>query len=168
MTATNRFIIWQIKEPQLFPWSAQGCRGLTRSPLCRCLHISKTCNQFINPWRMNDFTGFNQSINQSKPVTPRRRWVHRQMLPLWWSPIDACPLLCGAMMTSTCPSMPWCCPSTIYAVHLCDAFRPRSPVVWSLAPHHGDRHGRTMITCGAWRLKRHWLRVSILRVTTAL
>ena len=57
-----------------------------------------------------------------------------------------------AMMTLTGPFIPWCCPSTTYAVYLCDAFRPRSPVVWSSAAYHGNRHGRTMITCDAWRL----------------
>ena len=40
--------------------------------------------------------------------------------------------------------------STTYAVYLSDAFRPRSPVVWSSPAYHGDRHGRTMITCDAW------------------
>ena len=38
-------------------------------------------------------------INQSKPVTPRRRWGTQKMPPLWWPPIDACLLQCRAMMT---------------------------------------------------------------------
>ena len=46
------------------------------------------------------------SINQSKPVTPRRRWGTRQMPSLRRPPIDACPLQRGAMMTSTDPSIP--------------------------------------------------------------
>ena len=75
-----------------------------------------------------------QAINQN-PWRPGIAGVPWQMLPLWWSPIDACPLQCGAMMTSTGPSTPWCYPSTIYTVYLCDAFRPRSPVVWSLAAY---------------------------------
>ena len=68
------------------------------------------------------------------------------MPPLWWSTIDACHLQRGAMMTSTGPSTPWCCPTTIYAVYLCYAFHPRSPVIsklqgnalfWSQI-HHGN------------------------------
>ena len=93
-----------------------------------------------------------QSSYQSKPVMSRHRWGTRQMPPLWWPPIDACPLQRGTMMTTTGPSIPWCCPSITYAVYLCNAFHPRSPVVWSLARHHGDRHGWTMITCNALRL----------------
>ena len=61
------------------------------------------------------------------PWRPGVAGVSRQMSPLWWSPIDACPLQRGAKMTSTGPSTPWCCPSTIYAVYLCDAFCRGSP-----------------------------------------
>ena len=58
----------------------------------------------------------NQLVNQSKPATPGRRSGTRQMFPPWRPPIDACPLQPRAMTTSTGPSFPWCCPSTIYAV----------------------------------------------------
>ena len=95
----------------------------------------------------------NQSINQNS-WRPDVVGVPRLMHPLWWSPIDACHLQRVAMMTSTGSSIPWCCPSTIYAVYLRDAFRPRSPVVWSSAAYHSDIHGRTMIVLRLCDLRR--------------
>ena len=57
-------------------------------------------------------------------MTPRRRWgtltdasaampAHRHRHPR-----------CAAMTTSTGLSNPWCCPSMIYAIFLCDACHP--------------------------------------------
>ena len=74
-------------------------------------HIKTGCCSFWNSALVN------QSVNQNV----WRRFVvgaHRQMPPLWWSPIDAYPLQRGAMMTSIGPSTPWCCPSTSYAVEV--------------------------------------------------
>ena len=55
-------------------------------------------------------------------------------------------------MTVTGLSIPWCCPSVIYAVFLCDDYRLLFLVVWFLATYRDGRRGRTMITCDAWRL----------------
>ena len=46
------------------------------------------------------------------------------------------------VFTQPSATIPWCCPITIYAVYLCDAYHPRSPVVWSRAVYHDDRHGK--------------------------
>ena len=49
-------------------------------------------------------------------------------------------------------SIPWCYPSMIYEVFLCDHYHPLFLVVWSSAAYHDYRHGQTMIACDAWRL----------------
>ena len=54
-------------------------------------------------------------------MTPgRRRGVLWQMHPLRWLSIDLRHPRCAVLMTSTGPSIPWRCPSMIYAVFLCD------------------------------------------------
>ena len=71
---------------------------------------------------------------------------------LRWLLIDLCHPRCAAMPISTGLSIPWCCPSMIYMVFICDDCHPLFPVVWSSVPYPNDRHGRTMIVCDAWRL----------------
>ena len=68
------------------------------------------------------------------------------------APINACPLQREAMMTPTGPSIHWCCPSTIYTVYLCDAFRPPSPVVlwWYTWPNHNNLQCLTVDSRSSW------------------
>ena len=63
--------------------------------------------------------------NKPKPVTLSRRWGTPTDASTL-RPIDACLLQRGATMTLTGPSIPWCCPFTIYAAYLCNTFRPWS------------------------------------------
>ena len=54
-------------------------------------------------------------------------------------------------------SIPWCCPSMIYAVFICDDYHLLFPallvsVIWFVAAHHDGIHSQTMITCDAWWL----------------
>ena len=83
----------------------------------------------------------------------------RQMSPLWWLPIEFCRLRFAATTTMTGLSIPWCCPSMIHTVFLCDANHPLFLVVWSSVAYHDDRHGWTMI---AWDAS--WLTVNALDV----
>ena len=68
------------------------------------------------------------------------------MPPLWRLPIGFCDPRCTATSTMTGLSIPWCCPSTIYAVFLCNVHHPLFLAVWSSAAYRDDRHGRTMVT----------------------
>ena len=86
------------------------------------------------------------------------------MHPLWWLSIDL-------LSSATGLSIPYCCPSMIYEVFLCDDYHPLFPVVLSSAAYHDDRHGWTMIACGTWWLtvnapnvwRGHWP-VAIIRL----
>ena len=62
------------------------------------------------------------------------------MHPLRWLPIDLRHRRCAAMTTSTGLSIPWCSPSLIYEVFLCDDYHPLFFVVWVSATYHDDRH----------------------------
>ena len=145
----NRPTMQRYRRPgKLQPWNITVDKHWPTHLPCqiwRCKVLPVAC-KMMHQIGLSKSVSINQSINQSKPVTPCRRWGTPTVATatMVGSTIIACPQR-GAMMTSTGTSIPWCCPSTIYAVYLCDAFHPRSPVVWSSAAYHGDRRGRTMI-----------------------
>ena len=64
-----------------------------------------------------NFSGIYQMI----PVTSGRlRCTPTDAALLWWLATNLCCLRCTATMTVTGLSIPWCCPSIIYAVFLCN------------------------------------------------
>ena len=96
-------------------------------------------------FRCSGYALVSLSINQSIKTRDADRCLHCDGRP-------STPVLCSAEQWWRGLARPFCCPCTNYAVFLCDAFHPRSPVVWSSAAYIGDRHGRTMMNCDAWRL----------------
>ena len=152
---TNAEECHEVIKIQLLPQHVEQSQWLCF--LAECWSQLASLCQSMQVWNHLNTKLHWRAINQSKPMTGRGVvGVPRQMPQLWWSPIDTCPLQCRAHIDW--PIHPWCCPSTIYAVYLSDAFRPRSPVVWSSTAYHGNRHCRTMITCDAWRLTAEALR----------
>ena len=74
------------------------------------------------------------------------------MHPLWWLPIDLCHPWYTVVATLTGLSIPWCCPSMIYELFLCDDYHPQFLVICSLAAYHDGIYGQTMIACDTWQL----------------
>ena len=101
---------------------------------------------FACKWHWIDFKV--KILNQSKPVTPRRHWG---------TPTDAETVMTAHRRLSSATRSNDGIHSLMWSFHdLCGLPLRRlpstSPVVWSLAAYHGDRHGRTTITCNAWQL----------------
>ena len=106
------------------------------------LRIDVTCD--LNSFIFNQ--SINQSINQSKLVTPRRRWG---------TPTDASAVTTAHRRLSSATRSIDDIDRPVHSLML--SFHDlrgllRSPVVWSTVAYHGDRHGQNMITCDAWRL----------------